>query len=260
VQNPSLFLFELRIAAAAIVSEAGSITRGFLGSGAVLRDKGRGDLQTQADLAVEEFVVSRLLEAFPDHGVLSEESGERNVGAEFVWVLDPIDGTRHFQSGIPLYAISLALRHREQFVLGVVYNPESNQLFSASSGGGAFLNGTRIRCSNKTDLREATLCVEIPNRHYPAALNQEVLQQLGGLIDRVERIRVIGASALGLCYCASGGFDAYLNLSTGSRIWDVAAGLVILREAEATITTTSKNQIIGGPASLHDELLGLLGL
>jgi len=225
-----------------------------------IRDKGRGDIQTEGDLAVERFVTSRLLEAFPEHGIVSEESGERNAGAEYLWVLDPIDGTRYFKVGIPLYSISLALRHREQFVLGVVYNPVSDQLFSASAGGGAFLNGERIRCSEATDLRDAMVCVEIPNRHFPAELNEEVIGHLGRLIDRVDRIRVIAVSALGLCYCATGAFDAYLNLSTASKIWDVAAGLVILQEAGAKVTRTARNQIIGGPAALHDELVGLLDL
>ena len=119
----SAHLATLRNKAESIVNEAGKIPQGLLGAATVLRDKGGGDIQTKTDLAVEEFVISRLLEAFPEHGALSEESGERNADAEYVWVLDPIDGTRHFTSGIPLYSISLALRHRDQFVLGVVYNP-----------------------------------------------------------------------------------------------------------------------------------------
>lgn len=243
-----------------VLKDASPLARSRFGKTQVLQIKERGDLQTRADLAVEEHVVSRLAEAFPQHGILSEETGGRNAEAEYVWVLDPIDGTRYFAAGIPLYSISLALRHGDQFVLGVVYNPETDQLFSGVAGQSASLNGQPIRCSERTDLREATLCVEIPNRHFPPELNREVLGHLATLIDRVERIRMIGVSALGLCYCACGSFDAYLNLSTGSKIWDVAAGRVILQAAGAVVTTTAQRQIVGGPPALHDQLVELLGL
>ena len=258
MQTPSLP--DILATAETIVKEAGPIAHDLFGKTAVLQLKERGDLQTQADLAVEEHIVARLAEAFPQHGILSEEAGGRNEEAEYVWVLDPIDGTRYFAAGIPLYSISLALRHGEQFVLGVVYNPETDQLFSGVAGESASLNGQPIRCSQRTELREATLCVEIPNRHFPPELNREVMGHLALLIDRVERIRIIAVSALGLCYCACGSFDAYLNLSTGSKIWDVAAGRVILQAAGARVTTTAKQQIVGGPPALHDQLVEQLGL
>jgi len=249
---------EVAATAERIVREAGEIARRFFGKTPVLRDKGGGNLQTQADISVEEHIVHGLSKAFPQHGILAEETGEWNAGADYVWILDPIDGTRYLMAGIPLYSISLALRHGEHFVLGMVYSPEAGQLFSASVGNRACLNGKPIRCSERVNLREATLCVEMSNRHFPPEVNREVVRYLSALIDRVERIRVIAVSALGLCYCASGGFDAYLNLSTGSKIWDVAAGRVILQEAGGVVTTTASNQIVGGPPALHDALLKLL--
>lgn len=244
----------------AIVRDAAPIARQTFGSPEILHHKDRGDMATTADLAVEQQILARLQQAFPEHGIVAEETGVIRAEAPWQWILDPIDGTRYFAGGIPLYSISLALRHNGKTQVGIVYNPESDQMFTASKGNGSHLNGIPIHCSKVTELQKAELHVEIPNRHFEAAIQNEALEMLTRLMPRVERMRMLGVSACGLCYCALGGFDAYLNISTGSKEWDLAAGLLILEESGAMITRTKKNQIVGGPKPLHDALLAILPL
>ena len=251
---------EFLAAATAIVREAGEIARPAFGKPTLINDKGRGDLVFQTDLEVNRHICSRLSRLFPDHGILSEESGEDNTSAEHVWILDPIDGSRYFGGGIPLYSISLALQREGDVILGVVFNPESDQLFTASGGKGAFLNGEPICCSQEDALKDATVCMEIPNRHYSRETNRLALGYLAELVDRVERVRIIGVSAIGLCYCATGGFDLYLNVSTASKLWDLAAGRIILSEAGATVETMANGHIVGGNERLCKALLQLLDL
>lgn len=225
-----------------------------------VRAKASGDVVTRWDLHVDSQVSNHILESFPDHGIISEESGETNADAEYVWILDPIDGSRHFSQGLPLYSISLALRRRDDLILGVVYAPEGDRLFAAETGGGATLDEEPISCSQRTSLADSIVCVEIPTRHYPIELRSYALEKLALLMDHADRVRVIGVSALGLCYTAMGGFDAYVNLSGASKIWDLAAGKVILREAGGQFTRFADGPIVGGPPVLYDQLVDLLGL
>ena len=246
--------------ATTVVREAGSIATSSFRHPEGVTEKGPGDPVTQADLAVDAHIASAISEAFPDHGLVSEESGERNSGADYVWILDPIDGTRYFIEGVPLYSISLALHKRNEAILGVVFNPETGELFSAKRGGGASLNGTRIHCSARTSLAESMVCVEIPHRHFSLDKIEDAMQKVNKLVRHADRVRIIGVSALGLCYSAAGGFDAYVNLARTSKIWDLAAGQVVLTEAGGRITRAPNNEIVGGPPPLHDELVELLGI
>lgn len=241
-----------------IVLEAGKLATSVFRRATILQHKPGGDLVTQADLAVERFVLSELAAAFPDHGVLSEEAGERLGNGEYVWVLDPIDGSRHFSQGLPLYSVSLALRRADELVVGVVYDPETRELFSASPSCGARLNGTPIRCSPRVALSESTVCLEIPRGSAPPDVLEDALGALPVLMRHASRVRVIGVSALGLCYCAAGAFDAYVNLSRTSKVWDLAAGECILKAAGGTISRLPNAWILGGPAPLHDELCRVL--
>ena len=240
-----------------VVREAGAIAKHFSGRMGAIRDKGAGDLLTATDLEIDGLIRSRLRRRFPSFGILSEESETLLADSDYTWILDPIDGTQYFMAGIPLYAISLALKCRDETVLGMVYNPESDQLFAACSDGPPTLDGNPIGCSRVALLEEAILCVEIPNKHYSKDVNHEAMDYLRLLTDKVAQTRIIGVSALGMCYCASGGFDAYLNVSTGSKEWDLAAGEFIFRRAGAVITRNASGHIVGGPSALHASLLEL---
>lgn len=189
--------------------------------------KGTQDLVSEADRACEELIVSRLSEAFPDDGFLGEEGGVRNPGASAVWVIDPIDGTHNFLTGIPLWCLSVGCVIDGEAVLGAIYHPASDELFHARKGGGAFVNDTAIRVSGETDVTRARIGVGFSYRR-PVSEHVRALDAL--LSASCEYLR-LGSGALGLAYVAAGRFDGYWERHINS--WDVAAGLAIAREAGA---------------------------
>lgn len=254
-------------AARQIVVEAGAETRRTLHHSRVLRQKAYGDLVTDGDLLVEERVISFLRERFPGHGFESEEREPENPQAEHVWVLDPIDGTKYYARGVPLYSVSLALKHRGELVMGVVYWPGPDRLYSAAQGAGATLtqgSGATferrpIRCSNQDRLEEASICLEIPSRHSSREDRQQAMQRMAALIESAYRVRILGVASVGLCLTADAGFDAYLNLGAVWKECDNAAGQVIVREAGGEFTIDG-TQIVAGPASLCRKIWETIGI
>jgi len=244
--------------ARAIVENSGSIVRGYRRN-RIVREKTPGDPVTEGDLEVEQYVLSELHRAYPDHGFDSEERGQEREDAEYVWILDPIDGTKYYARGVPIYSISLALRHRGELILGVVFSPETRQMFSAGKGQPATLNERPIRCSETARLDDAILCVEFPSRDRPAEQRRAALEKLGLLMDQARRVRAIGVGALGLCFCAANGFDAYVNLGNGSKEWDLAAGRAILEAAGGQFLRFGPT-VVAGPPALCRQLVTLLGL
>lgn len=251
------------MAAKKIAQEAGNrASRLSVDSRLILERKKFGDIVTNGDRDVEEYVSKELEEQFPDHGLDFEEMGPKNSRADYVWILDPIDGTKYYEKGVPLYAVSLALkqRNKESPILGVVYSPEFKQTYCAALDSGATLNGQSISCSSKVCLKEASICLEIPSRDSPGDELQWALEKMTLLIKHAFRVRIIGIGSLGLCFCASGGFDAYVNLGSMWKCHDIAAGQVIVQEAGAKFLYVGKEekQIIAGPAKLCDKICDVL--
>jgi myo-inositol-1(or 4)-monophosphatase len=243
-----------------IIKEAGSTARRYFGHSPTVATKPGGDLVTRADEEVQDYVLGRLRGLYPNHGFVAEERRVRErEDAEYVWILDPIDGTKYYARGVALYSISLALQRDGNLILGAVYSPQTEQMFSGIVGQGATLGDDSIHCSAADELSSATICVEIPNRHSPAEDCQWALEKLGVLVPHVQRVRILGVSALGLCYCAANGFDAYVNLGNVSYYWDIAAGWAILTAAGGRFVK-SKKRIVAGPPVLCKQLLDLLGL
>jgi myo-inositol-1(or 4)-monophosphatase len=242
-----------------VVKLAGEIAKeGFRHSKVVL-EKARADVATDYDLRIEKEITSFILKAFPDHGIISEESGPINSDRDYVWILDPIDGSKHYARGIPLYGVCLALAYRDKLRLGVVYLPESDELFTAAKGSGAYLNGERVSCCPEEDLANALLCVEIPSRHDTPEQLDTAMARLKTLILNGLRVRIVGLSCYGMCHVAFGGFGAYVNLGSSSEIWDLAASEVILAEAGAVLSRVS-GVIVAGPKPIHDAILKVLDL
>ena len=191
--------------------------------------KGTNDFVTEVDRAAEQAIIEILLEAYPGHGILAEESG-RERGAkdsDFLWIIDPLDGTTNFIHGFPVYAVSIALAFRGKVEQAVVYDPSRNDLFYASRGRGAFLNDRRLRVSKRTRMAEALVGTGFPFRkgdNFKRYLKifEEVMQSCAGM-------RRPGAAALDLCYVAAGWYDAFFEM--GLSPWDVAAGSLIVSEA-----------------------------
>ena len=250
---------ELLKAAEQIVRDAGAKARQMIHRAGVLEHKEHGDIVTDGDLCVEEHVISSLKKLFPDHGFISEERGTERADAEYVWTLDPIDGTKYYARDVPLWAISLALSRGGKPQLGIVFSPELDRLYSALTGNGATLNSRPIHCSVVKHLEQASICLEIPNRDSTADERKWALAKMSELVERAFRVRIIGVSSLGLCFCAAAGFDAFVSLSSPWHEWDVAAGRLILRESGGDYRTHGR-RIIAGPATLCDQIQALLGV
>ena len=163
--------------------------------------------------------------AFPEDGFLGEEGGSKNLGARAIWVIDPIDGTRNFLTGVPFWCISIGLVVDGKPVLGLIYHPAADELFIAETGEGAFVNGAPIKVSGETDLKKARICVGFSYRKAVA----EHVRAIDALLTAGCEYCRLGSGALGLAYTAAGRFDGYWERHLNS--WDAAAGLVLVAEA-----------------------------
>jgi myo-inositol-1(or 4)-monophosphatase len=258
--DPDMSLDAVLEDAVEIVKAAAEIAKAGFGSSPVIQRKPQSDIVTEADKSVEKHIISSLQERYAHHGFLSEEAGEISCDAEYVWVLDPIDGTKYYARGIPLYSISLALQKQGKLILGIVLNPQTGELFCGATDRGATCNDDSIHCSRATQLQETMVCVEIPSRDSSPSQRKWGLGKLAILVEHVQRVRLLGVSALGLCHCASGGFDAYVSLRTGvTQCWDVAAGRAILEAAGGQFLDRDQ-AIVAGPPELCRQLVELLGL
>jgi myo-inositol-1(or 4)-monophosphatase len=224
---PSIDLDErLRVSRQAIF-EAGALAADFHARRATLAidRKGVQDVVSEADRACEALIVAKLSAAFPEDGFLGEEGGASNEGAAATWVIDPIDGTHNFLTGVPFWCVSVGLVADGEAVLGLIFDPMRRELFHAVRGGGAFLNGAPIRVSGETELGRARICVGFSYRR-PVADHARAVEGL--LAAGCEYLR-LGSGALGMAYVAAGRFDGYWERHINS--WDVAAGLALVREA-----------------------------
>ena len=220
--------------------KAGSIiNRAALGGGALnVRSKRANDFVTQVDGAAEQAVIETVRKSYPDHGFIAEESGESAPDAEFVWIIDPLDGTTNFIHGFPQYCVSVAVRHRGSLAHAVVYDPVKNELFTASKGRGAFLNDRRIRVSKCQRLDEALVGTGFPFKELSRL--DLYMKQLGTLMAKSSGVRRAGAAALDLAYVACGRLDAFWEL--GLAPWDMAAGALLITEAGGLIADPGGEQ------------------
>ncbi|MBY5973214.1 inositol monophosphatase family protein [Pseudooceanicola marinus] len=194
--------------------------------------KGAGDFVSRADIAAEAILKEELMGARPNYGWLAEEGGEEE-GEDPTrrWIVDPLDGTTNFLHGLPHWAISIALEHKGQIVAGVIYDPAKDEMFMAEKGEGAWMNDMRIRASGRMRMIEAVFATGVPfanSRHLPATL-----KDLARLMPACAGVRRWGAASLDLAYVAAGRYDGFWE--RGLKPWDLAAGLVILREAGAFV-------------------------
>ncbi len=225
--------------------------------------KGPNDYVSEVDRAAEHAIIQILLEAYPGHAILAEESG-REHGAkhsEYTWIIDPLDGTTNFLHGFPVYAVSIGLAYRGQVQQGVVYDPTRNDLFFASKGRGAFLNDRRLRVSKRTRIADALIGTGFPFRKGDnfkryVKMFEEVMQSCAGL-------RRPGAAALDLCYVAAGYYDGFFE--TGLNPWDVAAGSLIITEAGGLIGNftgeadfLNQREVVAGNPKVYGQLVQIL--
>jgi myo-inositol-1(or 4)-monophosphatase len=211
--------------------------------------KGAGDFVSRADIAAEAIIKEELMGARPNYGWLGEEGGgEDGADPTRRWIVDPLDGTTNFLHGLPHWAVSIALEHKGEIVAGVVFDPAKDEMFWAEKGGGAFMNESRLRVSGRSRMIEAIFATGLPfggRRDLP-----ETLQDLARLLPTCSGVRRWGAAALDLTYVAAGRYDGFWEREL--HAWDIAAGLVILREAGGLV-----EPIVPGRSIIEDgELVG----
>ena len=224
--------------------------------------KGPGDFVTQSDIKADKVLRDELQRARPSYGMLTEEGAEiAGSDTSNRWIVDPLDGTSNFMHGIPHFAISVALERDRQVFAGVIYNPIADELYWAEKGIGAYLNDRRLRVSARTELADAMVMTGIP--HSTAERAELYLPLLGRVMPKVAGVRRFGAAALDLAWVASGRADAFWELQL--KPWDIAAGLLIVREAGGDVTDVTggndmmtSGDIVASNGALHRPLLGLL--
>ena len=224
--------------------------------------KGPGDFVSQADLRAEQILRTELERARPKYGFLMEESGEiAGEDPQHRWIIDPLDGTTNFLHAIPQFAISLALERQGQLVAGVIYNPATDELYTAERGGGAFLNDRRLRVSGRRELSEAVIGCGVP--HLGRGDHGRFLVQLRNVMSEVVGVRRMGAAALDLAYVASGRLDGFWEETLSA--WDVAAGILMIREAGGFVSDGiggpdiyERRELVAGNEHIHKALLSSL--
>ena len=198
-----------------------------------IETKAHNDFVSNIDKAAEAIIIDQILETFPDHAIIGEESGERSGNSEYTWIIDPLDGTLNFLQGIPHFAVSIGVLKGRHFEHGVIYDPVRGEEFVASRGSGAQLNGKRIRVSARSKLEDCVLATGLPPGKVASHLD-EYMTGLKTLTGTCRGIRRAGSAALDLAYVAAGRTDGFWQM--GLRQWDIAAGIVLVREAGGFIS------------------------
>ena len=220
--------------------------------------KKASDFVTSVDRESVAIILSTIKERFHDHLFLAEESSRDDETHGYRWIIDPLDGTTNYIHGYPAFSLSIALQHHGQTILGVIYDPLKDELFSAQEGKGAFLNGHRIKVSKILHMNQGLIATGFPfrNREY----TELYLKLFRKIFNRVSDMRRAGSAALDLAYVACGRCDGFFEL--GLMPWDIAAGAVLVREAGGKITDfrggndyLSTGNIVAGVPDLHKELL-----
>jgi myo-inositol-1(or 4)-monophosphatase len=224
--------------------------------------KGPGDFVSSADKRTEKIIIEELQKAHPEFGIITEETGIINrSNIKNRWIIDPIDGTMNFLNGIPQFAISVGYEEDNEVICGVIFNPITNEMFCAEKGNGAYLNNSRIRVSNKKKIKDAMVVTGGPKQ--ASKIKDKIFSEYINVSNNVSNIRKFGSAALDMAYVACGRFDGYWQREL--NYWDIAAGIVILREAVGFIDFFDqdpglpiKKNIIASNSNIHDELKELI--
>ena len=224
--------------------------------------KGRKDYVSSVDRDAEALIIDTLLKAYPDHQIMAEESGEAGH-SEFVWIIDPLDGTTNFLHSFPQFAVSIALAVRGEVEQAVIYDPVRDELFTASRGAGVQLNNRRLRVSRCHALDHALLATGFPIRDE--RLIDPYLKSFAVFLHRVDGIRRAGAASLDLAYVAAGRLDGFWEY--GLQTWDVAAGALMVKEAGGMVSAINAGgdfmhtgNIIAATPKIFDEMRAILSL
>ena len=251
---------KIRKAAAAAALGAGEILLKYFGRIKHLRHKGEIDIVTEADILSEKFIVCKIMKEFPSHGILAEENSRFNEAAEYLWVIDPLDGTVNYAHTYPLFNVSIGILRNGKPVAGVVYDPIRREMFTAVAGGGALLNGRRIGVSATGKLRRSLL---VTGFSYDVAEDRRNIGFFSKMLLKSQAVRRDGSAALDLCFVACGRYDGFWELKLNP--WDVAAGSLILTEAGGRVSDfcggkfdIRAGEILSSNGLIHRQMVKIL--
>jgi len=226
-----------------------------------IKSKNFNDFVSEVDVAAERAIIDTLKDAYPSHGFLGEESGSTSHQSDFIWIIDPLDGTTNFLHSFPQYCVSIALQHKGEITQAVIYEPNRNDLYTATKGRGAFLNDKRIRVSKCDKLQEALIGTGFPFRDFKYL--DDYLNMFKSMIQKTTGIRRAGSAALDLAYVASGALDGFWEI--GLSPWDIAAGGLLIQEAGGIVTDLSgqtgwleSGNILVASPKIHDDMQSLI--
>lgn len=238
--------------------DAGKIVKKYYLSELTLQNKGHySNFATKADIESEQKIIQILTKNFQSHNIIAEESGMVKKGSEYTWAIDPIDGTIPFVDGIPTFGVSIGILKDNQPIVGVIYMVATEELYWAQKGKGAFLNGKRIKVRQESNLEQSTIGLELGHAERVARLDN----LWRPIVGQVRYVYLYGASVAILCYIARGWVDAYIQQA---NIWDLAAGVVLIKEAGGKVTdisgkepdfSESRPRLICSNGLIHDAIL-----
>ncbi|MDP2037533.1 MAG: inositol monophosphatase family protein [Ignavibacteria bacterium] len=245
-----------------IAREAGEVLRSGFGKNFSIEYKTNvANLVTEYDKKSEKIIIDFINKEFPTHSVLAEESGMHDSSSEYLWVIDPLDGTTNFAHGLPIFSVSIGVQKNGEMICGVVYDVMRDAMYSAEKGSGSFCNGRKLGVSTNDDLHKSVLVTGFP---YNVHENPDFAYERFAAFLRVARaVRRLGSAAIDMCYVAEGVFDGFWEVSLNA--WDMAAGMIIVEEAGGVITDFSGNptnifgkQILTSNGNVHKAMIDTL--
>jgi myo-inositol-1(or 4)-monophosphatase len=223
-----------------ISKEAGEVIREAFGKKFLIETKGsQTNLVTEIDKKSEEIIINFVNKEFPGHAVLAEESGGQKTSSEYLWVIDPIDGTTNFAHGLPIFAVSIGVQKNNETICGVVYDVMNNIVYSSEKGSGSFSNNKKLHVSTNDDLAKSVLVTGFP---YNVSENPDyAIERFNAFVKTSRAVRRLGSASLDMCYVASGVFDGFWEVYL--HPWDVCAAKLIVEEAGGIVTDFAGNKI-----------------
>ena len=221
--------------------EAGKFLSDSFGKITRIEKKGDRNFVTNLDKEAEKIIIDRIRNKFANHGIIAEESGKKDIDKEYLWIIDPLDGTHNFIREIDIFGVSIGVLHRKEFVAGIIYIPRTEELYTAEKGSGAYKNGKKIRVSCRDKLNDCSISFDSSIRYASGVM----LKVLGELAEEVFNVRMLGSSARQLSYLADGRLDAVIEFH--DMPWDFAGGVCIVEEAGGRL-----GSLKDGPLSYKD--------
>lgn len=247
-----------------IAKEAGEVVRDGFGKNFLVEFKtNEANLVTEIDKKSEATIIDFIKKEFPNHSILAEESGRHDKTSEYLWVIDPLDGTTNFAHGLPIFSVSIGVMKNDELIYGVIYDVMRNAMYSSEKGSGAYCDGRNLRVSTNTDLKQSVLVTGFP---YNVNENPDyAAERFVAFLTEARAIRRLGSAAIDMCYVAEGVFDGFWEVSLNA--WDMAAGKLLIEEAGGLVTDFNGNQmnifqkqILATNGKVHNRMIEVLSV